>query len=89
MPASDYGSGPKKQEQNALNSTTGFILGRFRPVAFDVDGENYRVLSAALAFEPHTFFVFHVFVFYLHLVTEAEMPISIKTQRNYSNCELN
>lgn len=39
----DYGSGPRKQEQHALNSSMGLKLGRFRPVAFDVDGENYRV----------------------------------------------
>lgn len=43
MPAGDDGSEPRKQEQTTLNSSMGLKLGRFRPVTFDVDGENYRV----------------------------------------------
>lgn len=57
LPVGDFGSGPRKQEQNALNSSMGLKLGRFRPVTFDVDGENYRVsLSPYHNFNPILFF---------------------------------
>lgn len=53
-PARDFGSAPRKQEQNPLNSTAGLKLGRSSLVAFDVSSENYRVSLIALPFQPHT-----------------------------------
>lgn len=60
------GQGQKKQEQNALNSTTGLKSGRFRLVTFDVAGENYRVSHSFLHISTQ-YFLFSKSICFSHV----------------------